>query len=85
MEAFVRENIFDRPKEFWNTEKLRDAYLFLRDTEHKLQVAAGLQTHALPDSSSGFAMLSARLGFGKSTDAPTRFTCFSASARKSFG
>jgi len=26
VEAFVRENIFDRPQEFWNTEKLRDAY-----------------------------------------------------------
>jgi type I restriction enzyme R subunit len=26
VEAFVRENIFDRPKEFWNTEKLREAY-----------------------------------------------------------
>jgi [glutamine synthetase] adenylyltransferase / [glutamine synthetase]-adenylyl-L-tyrosine phosphorylase len=54
-------------------QKLRDAYLFLRDTEHKLQVAAGLQTHALPDSAAGFSVLTARLGFGKSTDAPTRF------------
>jgi type I restriction enzyme R subunit len=26
VEAFVRENIFDRPKEYWNTEKLRKAY-----------------------------------------------------------
>jgi type I restriction enzyme R subunit len=26
VEAFVRENIFDRPKEYWNTEKLREAY-----------------------------------------------------------
>ena len=26
VESFVRENIFDRPKEFWNTEKLREAY-----------------------------------------------------------
>lgn len=52
--------------------KLRDAYLFLRDTEHKLQVAAGLQTHALPDQAEGFAVLAARLGFGKTADAPTR-------------
>jgi glutamate-ammonia-ligase adenylyltransferase len=54
-------------------QKLRDAYLFLRDAEHKLQVAAGLQTHALPDSAAGLAVLAARLGFGKSTDAPARF------------
>ena len=26
VEAFVRENIFEKPQEFWNTEKLRDAY-----------------------------------------------------------
>src|SRR5260221_13824322 len=38
-------------------QKLRDAYLFLRDAEHKLQVAAGLQTHALPDSAAGPAVL----------------------------
>ena len=28
--------------------ELADAYLFLRDVEHKLQVVAGLQTHVLP-------------------------------------
>ena len=53
-------------------QKLRDAYRFLRDIEHKLQVAAGLQTHALPNSAIGFAVLAARLGFGKSTDASSR-------------
>ncbi len=53
-------------------QKIRDAYLFLRDTEHKLQVAAGLQTHTLPDQAEGFAVLAARLGFGKAADAPTR-------------
>ncbi|MDB6026779.1 MAG: type iii restriction protein res subunit, type restriction enzyme subunit [Verrucomicrobiales bacterium] len=26
VEAFVREHIFDKPQEFWTTEKLRDAY-----------------------------------------------------------
>ena len=53
-------------------QKLRDAYRFLRDTEHKLQVAAGLQTHTLPDSAGAFAVLAARLGFGKTLDAPGR-------------
>lgn len=26
VEAFVREHVFNQPKEFWNTEKLREAY-----------------------------------------------------------
>ena len=30
--------------------ELAEAYLFLRDVEHKLQVVAGLQTHVLPDN-----------------------------------
>jgi glutamate-ammonia-ligase adenylyltransferase len=53
-------------------QKLREAYLFLRDTEHKLQVAAGLQTHTLPDQAEDLAVLAARLSFGKTPDAPAR-------------
>ena len=55
-------------------QRIRDAYLFLRDTEHKLQVAAGLQTHTLPAQPEGFAVLAARLGFGKTRDAPMRLS-----------
>ncbi len=51
-------------------QNLRDAYRLLRDTEHKLQAAAGLQTHTLPDKSEAFAVLAARLGFGKGAAAP---------------
>ena len=51
-------------------QKLRDAYLFLRNAEHKLQVAAGLQTHTLPEHAEAFAVLAARLGFGKGSAAP---------------
>lgn len=41
VEAFVRENIFDRPEEFWNMDKLRQAYgvdrrLSLREILQKL-------------------------------------------------
>jgi [glutamine synthetase] adenylyltransferase / [glutamine synthetase]-adenylyl-L-tyrosine phosphorylase len=53
-------------------QKLRDAYRFLRDVEHKLQVAAGLQTHTLPANSEALAVLAARLGFGKAPDAADR-------------
>lgn len=52
--------------------QLRDAYMFLRDAEHKLQVVAGLQTHALPADAAAFAALAARMGFGKDADAPAR-------------
>jgi glutamate-ammonia-ligase adenylyltransferase len=46
-------------------DELKTAYLFLRDVEHKLQVASGLQTHRLPTDQSALAILAARLGFGK--------------------
>ncbi|MGD0075624.1 MAG: bifunctional [glutamate--ammonia ligase]-adenylyl-L-tyrosine phosphorylase/[glutamate--ammonia-ligase] adenylyltransferase [Candidatus Binataceae bacterium] len=52
--------------------ELLDAYLFLRDVEHKLQVVAGVQTHSLPSDERGFAALAARMRFGKSAEAPAR-------------
>lgn len=45
---------------------LAEAYLFLRNVEHKLQVAAGLQTHTLPTDGQSFAVLATRLGYNKS-------------------
>jgi [glutamine synthetase] adenylyltransferase / [glutamine synthetase]-adenylyl-L-tyrosine phosphorylase len=45
--------------------RLADAYLFLRDVEHKLQVVAGRQTHTLPDDAVALRALAARMGFGK--------------------
>ena len=54
--------------------ELASAYLFLRDVEHKLQVAAGLQTHRLPVNDNELRTLAARIGFGKEPDAVTRFT-----------
>lgn len=52
---------------------LHDAYLFLRNVEHKLQVAAGLQTHTLPTDPVALRVLAARLGYGKDHDAVSRF------------
>ena len=54
--------------------ELADAYLFLRDVEHKLQVVAGLQTHVMPADEAGMRALAARMGFGKSSDALEKFT-----------
>jgi glutamate-ammonia-ligase adenylyltransferase len=52
---------------------LRTAYLFMRNVEHKLQVAAGLQNHTLPSDPRALAVLAARLGYGKALDAAPRF------------
>jgi [glutamine synthetase] adenylyltransferase / [glutamine synthetase]-adenylyl-L-tyrosine phosphorylase len=52
---------------------LGTAYLFLRNVEHKLQVAAGMQTHTLPADPRGLRILAARLGYGKGADAADRF------------
>ncbi|MGA2412286.1 MAG: bifunctional [glutamate--ammonia ligase]-adenylyl-L-tyrosine phosphorylase/[glutamate--ammonia-ligase] adenylyltransferase, partial [Candidatus Binataceae bacterium] len=46
-------------------ERLKAAYLLLRDIEHKLQIVSGLQTHVLPPDSDAFARLAARMGRGK--------------------
>jgi len=54
--------------------ELAAAYLFLRNVEHKLQVASGLQTHRLPADPAALQILATRLGFGKEPDAAIVFT-----------
>ncbi len=54
--------------------ELSDAYLFLRDVEHKLQIVAGLQTHVLPAGDDGMRALAARMGFGKVPGALAKFS-----------
>jgi [glutamine synthetase] adenylyltransferase / [glutamine synthetase]-adenylyl-L-tyrosine phosphorylase len=54
------------------TRRLKEAYLFLRNVEHKLQASAGLQTHTLPTGAEALAVLAARLGYGKSAGAAAR-------------
>src|SRR5208337_2313765 len=54
--------------------ELSDAYLFLRDVEHKLQIVAGLQTHVLPADDDGIRALAARMGFGKGAGALEKFS-----------
>ena len=51
---------------------LAEAYLFLRDVEHKLQLVSGLQTHTLPRDEVGIRQLAARLRMGKGERAPVR-------------
>ncbi|HEY7697416.1 MAG TPA: hypothetical protein VIE88_03330 [Vicinamibacteria bacterium] len=45
-------------------EALSQAYLFLRDVENKLQIAAGAHTHTLPSGPMGMRSLARRLGYG---------------------
>jgi glutamate-ammonia-ligase adenylyltransferase len=48
--------------------RLTEAYWFLRDVEHKLQMMHDLQTHALPDSHEELERCAIRMGYG----APSR-------------
>lgn len=52
---------------------LTEAYLFLRDIEHKLQMVHDLQTHALPSSPEELARCAVRLGYGPHPGASQRF------------
>jgi [glutamine synthetase] adenylyltransferase / [glutamine synthetase]-adenylyl-L-tyrosine phosphorylase len=45
------------------SDELTDAYVFLRNTEHRLQEFADQQTHDLPLNESGQARLAASMGF----------------------
>jgi glutamate-ammonia-ligase adenylyltransferase len=48
---------------------LADAYVFLRDLEHRLQMVADRQTHRLPEDEAGLARLASFMGF----DGPESF------------
>ena len=43
---------------------LKEAYLFLRDIEHKLQMVHDLQTHALPETEEELQRCAVRMGYG---------------------
>ena len=45
------------------TRRLGEAYRFLRDVEHKLQMVHDLQTHALPETREEIARCAVRLGY----------------------
>ena len=43
--------------------ELADAYVFLRDVEHRLQMVADRQTHRLPEDAEGLARIASFMGF----------------------
>ena len=52
--------------------QLAEAYLYLRNVEHKLQIVSGRQTHTLPRDDPGMRQLAMRLQLGKSDRAAAR-------------
>ena len=44
-------------------EKLRDAYIFLRNLENRVQISFGLQTYHLPKDEKDLAILARKMGF----------------------
>jgi glutamate-ammonia-ligase adenylyltransferase len=49
-------------------DDLRDAYLFLRDVEHRIQMVADEQTHTLPLSEDGLDAIGRMMGFDSLAD-----------------
>lgn len=43
-------------------EPLREAYIFLRNLENRVQISFGLQTHLLPEDEAGLAVLALKMG-----------------------
>lgn len=64
-----------------DADALRDAYVFLRDVEHKLQMVNDLQTHALPESQEELTRCAVRLGYG-GTDSKQALDAFMADHRR---
>ncbi len=51
-----------------DADKLSEAYLFLRDVEHKLQIVHDMQTHSLPSDRQEIEKCAVRLGYPKKGD-----------------
>ncbi|MBW2515719.1 MAG: bifunctional [glutamate--ammonia ligase]-adenylyl-L-tyrosine phosphorylase/[glutamate--ammonia-ligase] adenylyltransferase [Deltaproteobacteria bacterium] len=64
LSILVRQNHI--PREVGDA--FRTAYVFLRDTEHRLQEFADQQTHNLPTTPADLARLAAAMGFSDSTE-----------------
>ena len=76
LKAFAAEKILSAKQE----GALRDAYLFLRDVEHKLQMVHDLQTHSLPDEALELERCAIRSGYAI-TDRRTAVNRFQADLR----
>lgn len=69
LDRFVRRKLISGSQR----DELTEAYLFLRDVEHKLQMVQDLQTHALPEDREELERCAIRVGYdskdrGKATE-----------------
>lgn len=62
----LREMEFVKPDDY---ERLRDAYIFLRNLENRVQISFGLQTHAIPDQEAQRVSLARKMGIEGTTQA----------------
>jgi glutamate-ammonia-ligase adenylyltransferase len=61
LKAFAAKNLLSAKER----DALSDAYLFLRDVEHKLQMVHDLQTHSLPDEALELERCAIRMGYSR--------------------
>lgn len=64
--------------------ELTSAYVFLRNTEHRLQEFADQQTHDLPSDPEGKARLAAAMGFSDTTEFMRQLEKYRSSAHRHF-
>lgn len=67
-----------------DAQTLRDAYLFLRRVEHRLQLLYGYQTHTLPQTEYETNILAKRLGFESSSTFMDELSSHKQAVRKIF-
>ena len=66
-------------------DELTDAYLFLRDVEHRLQAVGDKQTQRLPDDQLGWQRLTFAMGFSERTAFERKLRRFRENVRLHFG
>jgi glutamate-ammonia-ligase adenylyltransferase len=64
---------------------LADAYVFLRNLEHRLQMVADRQTHRMPEDAAGVARIASFLGFADADAFRAAFTAHMARVERHYG
>lgn len=67
------------------TRRLREAYCFLRDVEHRLQMEANLQTHTIPDDATTQERLARLMGFPGLKEFTVTLGAHAAAVREVYG
>lgn len=67
------------------TKDLGEAYVFLRNLEHRLQMVADRQTHRMPEDAEGVARIASFLGFPDSEEFRAAFTSHMEQVERHYG